>query len=166
MQFGLNFLGSCERSELPGLNRPDGEPATRSDAEGGRSSAFSSSREKSERIRSPWSGFREGGRYLGIPQFPPAECLTPHGSRRLVLEGVALVVHRRAIAERGMAAMRIVPTLQPIKDRHLRFRLGFAASVVQYFALQGREETLRHGVVVRITDRAHRGHDTGFATAL
>jgi hypothetical protein len=62
--------------------------------------------------------------------------------------------------------MRVVPTFDPLKNGHLRFGLTSEATTVQQLALERCKKTLRHRVVVGITDRSHRGHDTGFATAL
>src|SRR6266853_6825612 len=87
-------------------------------------------------------------------------------SGRLALQSIALVVDRRTTAQRGMPTMWVVPTFQPIKDRHLRFRLALEAPAVEYFALERGEEALRHRVVVSITHRAHRGHDARFPTPL
>ena|ERR1022692_2299041 len=78
---------------------------------------------------------------------------------------MAFIVNRRTVSEQGMATMRVVPTLQPINDRHLRFRPGLEAPAAQDFALEGCEEALSHRVVVRIPHRAHRGHDASLAAA-
>src|SRR6185312_16293290 len=77
-----------------------------------------------------------------------------------------LVVDWRSVSEPGVPPMRVVPALDPFEDRHLRFRLRAEPATAQQLSLERREEALGHGVVVRITDRAHRGHDTGFLTAL
>src|ERR1039457_2532886 len=122
MQMDWIFLGSCEHSELLGLDRPDGEHATRSDAEGGRSSSFSSSRVKSERMRSPWSGFPEGGRHLGIPQNRPTECSDRWSRHRSVLSssgGLSKLLFRFQLTDRflrfEMDSMRAM--YKPIQDR-------------------------------------------------
>ena len=39
---------------------------------------------KSDRIKSPWSGFREGSRYLGIPQNCPVRLLHAYGGAPVV----------------------------------------------------------------------------------
>src|SRR5215468_6061800 len=87
-------------------------------------------------------------------------------SGRLARQRQALVVDRRASTERRMSPMRVVPALQPIKDRHLRLCLAREAATAEYFTLKSREETLGHRVVVRITHRAHRRHDACFLAPL
>ena len=62
--------------------------------------------------------------------------------------------------------MRVVPTFDPFKHRHLRLRLALEPTTAEQLALERREEALRHRVVVRIADRSHRGHYTGFPAAL
>ena len=57
--------------------------------------------------------------------------------------------------------MRVVPALDPLKHRHLCFRLGLEAAATEQLSLQGREEALGHRVVVGIPHRAHRGHHSG-----
>jgi hypothetical protein len=56
--------------------------------------------------------------------------------------------------------MRVAPALVPFEDRHAGLGLGFAATPANHFALERGEESLGHGVVVSIADRAHRGHHT------
>src|SRR5712671_2913909 len=70
------------------------------------------------------------------------------------------------IVEGGMAAMRIVPTLDEFEDGHARFYLGFEAAAVEQFTFESGEETLAHRVIEAIADRAHRGPHTGLAAAL
>ena len=65
-----------------------------------------------------------------------------------------------------MAAMRIVPTLDEFEDCHARFYLGFEAAAVEQFTFERGEETLAHGVIETIADRAHRGLHAGLAAAL
>jgi len=67
-------------------------------------------------------------------------------SGRFARERQALVVNRGASAERGVSAMWVVPTFQPIKNRHLGFRLALEPPPVQYLALEGGEKALRHRV--------------------
>ena len=62
--------------------------------------------------------------------------------------------------------MRVVPTLDPFEDRHASLGLTLEASAAEQFALERGKEALRHGIVIGITDRTHRGHDARFATAL
>ena len=77
-----------------------------------------------------------------------------------------LVVDRRTITQCGMATMRVVPTFDPFKNGHLRLRLTFEATTTEQLSLERGEKALRHRVVVRITDRSHRGHDTGLSASL
>src|SRR6266404_4603817 len=91
-----------------------------------------------------------------IPRNRSAEYCKRHGSGRLVRRRLTLVVDRRAITERGMATMRVIPTFQPIKDRHLRFGLGFEAPPAQHFALERGEKTFRHRVIVVVAHRTDR----------
>src|SRR5712671_649385 len=65
-----------------------------------------------------------------------------------------------------MTTMRVVPTFDPLKNSHLGFGLTFEATTVQQLPLERSKKTLRHCVVVGITDRSHRRHDAGFAAAL
>src|SRR3990172_2721081 len=65
-----------------------------------------------------------------------------------------------------MTSMRVVPAFEPFEHRHFGFGLGLEAAAVEHFALQGGEEAFRHRVVVRIADRAHRGHDVHLLAAL
>ena len=52
--------------------------------------------------------------------------------------------------------MRVVPALDPFEDRHFGFRLGPEPATAQQLSLERSEEALRHSVVVRVTNRAHR----------
>src|SRR5216684_3786959 len=70
------------------------------------------------------------------------------------------------MVEGGMAAMRIVPTLDEFEDGHARFCLGFEAAAVEQFTFERGEETLAHRVIEAIADRAHRGSHAGLAAAL
>jgi hypothetical protein len=62
--------------------------------------------------------------------------------------------------------MRVVPTFDPGKHSHLRFRLRLEATTAEQLTLKRGEEALRHRVVVGITDRAHRRHDVRLLAAL
>src|ERR1039457_2719317 len=142
-----------------------GEHVTRSDAEGGRSSSFSSTRGKNDRRRSPWSGF-PGGRHLGIPQNRPTEGLTRHGSGRLLPKSMTLVAHRGSISQGRMTTMRVVATFQPSKYGHARIDLAVKALPVDDLTLQRGEKRFRHRVIVGVSDPAHRGSDAGLRAAL
>jgi hypothetical protein len=51
-----------------------------------------------------------------------------------------------------MTPMPVVPTFDPFKDSHLGFGVAFEATAVQQLTLERSEKTLRHRVVVGITD--------------
>src|SRR5712692_8006751 len=70
------------------------------------------------------------------------------------------------IVEGGMAAMRIVPTLDEFEDCHARFYLGFEAAAVEQFTFERGEETLAHRVIEAIADGARRGSHAGLAATL
>src|SRR6266852_2038948 len=70
------------------------------------------------------------------------------------------------MVEGGMAAMRIVPTLDEFEDGHARFYLGFEAAAVEQFAFERGKEALAHRVIEAIAERAHRGSHAGLAAAL
>src|SRR5580658_2489560 len=78
----------------------------------------------------------------------------------------SLVVDRRAIADRGVTTMRVVPTFDPLEHRHPGFSLAMEAASAQQFALERGKEALSHGIVVGITDRSHRRHHAGFSASL
>src|SRR5205807_1791029 len=82
------------------------------------------------------------------------------------LQRMALVVDGRTATQRRVSAMWVVPTFQPIENRHLRFGLALEATPVEHFTLERGEERFGHRVVVCIPHRAHRGHDACFPTAL
>ena len=65
-----------------------------------------------------------------------------------------------------MTAMGIVPAFDEFEDRHARLDLSFEAAAVEQFAFEGGKETLAHGVIEAIADRAHRGSHAGLAAAL
>ena len=62
--------------------------------------------------------------------------------------------------------MRVVPTFDPLEHRHSGFCLALESASAQQLSLERGKETLSHGIVVRITDRSHRGHDAGFSASL
>jgi hypothetical protein len=57
--------------------------------------------------------------------------------------------------------VRVVPTLEPFEHVHLGFGLSLESPPAQKLALERGEEALGHSVVIRVTDRAHRGHHAG-----
>src|ERR1017187_6035108 len=142
-----------------------GEHVTRSDADGGRSSSFSSTRKKRPQEK-PVERFSGGGRHLGIPQNRPTEGLTRHGSGRLLPKGMTLVVHRGSISQGRMTTMRVVPTFQPSKYGHARIDLAVKALPVDDLTLQRGEKRFRHRVIVGVSDPAHRGSDARLRAAL
>ena len=73
-----------------------------------------------------------------------------------------LEVDGRHLAERGVTSAWVVEALDEVEDGHLRLGLGLEAVPVEELTLEGREEALAQGVVVGVTDRAHRGSHTDF----
>ena len=61
--------------------------------------------------------------------------------------------------------MRVVPTFDPLEHRHFGFCLAVESASAQQLSLERGKETLSHGIVVRITDRSHRGPDADFPAA-
>src|SRR5258706_13245380 len=76
------------------------------------------------------------------------------------------IIDRRAIAERGVPAMRVIPALEPLKHRHPGFDLASEAPAIEQLTFQRSEEALGHRVVVSIPDRSHGRHEPGFLAAL
>ena len=62
--------------------------------------------------------------------------------------------------------MQVVPALDPRKDRCPDLGLRLEPTPIEQLLLEGSEEALGHGVVVVITDRAHRRHDAHLLAAL
>src|SRR5271169_4657622 len=90
-----------------------------------------------------------------------------HGGR-LVCVGigrVTLVVDRREISDRRMATARVVEALDELEHRGPRLGLRLEAAPVEKLAFQRGEEALAHGIVVGVSDRAHRGAHTSLAAA-
>jgi hypothetical protein len=56
-----------------------------------------------------------------------------------------------------MALSSIVEALDEFEGRTMRFGLCLEATPTKQLAFEGGEETLAHGVVIRVADRAHRG---------
>src|SRR5260221_7695857 len=69
------------------------------------------------------------------------------------------------IVERRVAAMRVVPALDEVEDRHPRLDLGLELAPVEQLAFQGGEKALAHGVVETVADRTHRGSHPGLLAA-
>ena len=101
------------------------------------------------------------GRILRPPGGLVLDCREHDG--RLVCVGIdrrrvmpALVVDRREISDRGMAA----PIVEAFDERERRIaRLGLRLEAVprEKLAFEGGEEALAHGIVVCVADRTHRG---------
>ena len=64
-----------------------------------------------------------------------------------------------------MSPHRVVEALEVAEEGHAGLRPGVEAPAGEEFAFQGREEALGHGVVVGVTDRAHRRPHTRLAAA-
>src|SRR6266404_4952338 len=80
---------------------------------------------------------------------------------RLVCAGIdrmpTLVVDWGEIPDRRVAAARIVEAFDELEHRDPRLGLGFEQAPDEKLALERGEEALAHGVVVGVSDRAHRG---------
>jgi transposase InsO family protein len=63
-----------------------------------------------------------------------------------------------------MTTPGIVPAFNEVEDLEARLRLRAEALPIEQLALEGREETLAHRVVVRVSDRTHGRPDAGRAT--
>ena len=72
----------------------------------------------------------------------------------------------RQVAERRVAAARIVEALDELEDRHARLGLRPEPSPVQQLAFERGEETLRHCIVIGIANRSHRGAHARLTAAL
>jgi hypothetical protein len=70
-----------------------------------------------------------------------------------------LVTEERLVAEGRMTPVRIVPALDEVEEGPAGLGRGPKALSVEQFAFQGREEALAQGIVVGVTDRAHRRPD-------
>ena len=64
-----------------------------------------------------------------------------------------------------MTAVRIVETLNEGKHRTASLDLALEARAIEKLAFEGSEEALTHGVVIRITNRAHRRTHASLAAA-
>src|SRR6202158_1070943 len=60
---------------------------------------------------------------------------------------------------------RIVEALDELEDGDARFGLGLEATPIEQLAFERGEEALRHGVVVGVSDRPHRGANTRLPTS-
>src|SRR5271155_86760 len=65
-----------------------------------------------------------------------------------------------------MTSMRVLPSLEPVKDRHLRLRLALEPPSSENLSLERGKETLSHSVVVSIAHSSHRRHDASLPTTL
>ena len=121
-------------------------------------------------VRLPRTVAVKDGPYLGPPKGLVLDG-REHGGR-LVCVGIdcccmmpPLVVDRGEVSDRGMAAAWIVEALDEFEDRTTRFGLCLEPTSIEQLAFEGCEETLAHGVVIRIADRAHRGPYACIVTA-
>ncbi len=57
------------------------------------------------------------------------------------------VIARRLVVERGVAAVRIVPTFDEVEDCHPRLDLGFKPAALKQLAFQRGKETLAPRVI-------------------
>src|SRR6266850_7601561 len=64
-----------------------------------------------------------------------------------------------------MSATRIVEALDEFEDGNARLGLGLEAATIEQLALERCEEALRHGVIVGVSDRPHRGANACLATS-
>ena len=74
-----------------------------------------------------------------------------------------LVRDGRVVAERRVAATRVVPPLDEVEERHPRLRLRGKSAPVEQFAFERREEALAHRIVKAIADATERRTDAGLA---
>src|SRR6516225_471556 len=92
-----------------------------------------------------------------------------HGGR-LVCVGIGrmttLVVDRGEIPDRGMTTARVVEALDEFEHRDPCLGLRLEPAPVEKLAFQRGEEALAHGIVVGVSDRAHRGAHNGLAAAI
>ena len=82
-------------------------------------------------------------------------------SRSLVV--AALVVDRGEIPKRGVPPPRIVEALDEDGDARLGLRLEFAS--IEQLTFERGEETLRHRIIVGVSDRPHRGANSSLPTS-
>ena len=62
--------------------------------------------------------------------------------------------------------MQVVPALDPLEDRCPGLGLRLEPTPIEQFLLEESEEAFGHGIVVVITDQAHRRHDAHLLAAL
>src|SRR6266536_3090562 len=79
---------------------------------------------------------------------------------------VSLVLVGCVVAESGVPAQRVVPGLNPVEDRRLRFLTRLERAAAEQLLLERGVEALADGVVVAVTLRAHRLRDPGLAQLL
>lgn len=80
----------------------------------------------------------------------------PLGNRALVLQCMTpFELVWRDCAKTRMTPDRVIPALDKLEDRHTRLGLGRKAAAIERLALQRREESLAHRVVVGIAHCFH-----------
>jgi hypothetical protein len=89
------------------------------------------------------------------------------GSVILIWPGVEGLKGDRIVhSDAGMPPGRVVPALYPLEDGIGKFIAGLPRSRVEQFELHRSPERLHHGIVVAVTDSAHRREQAGGAEAL
>ena len=99
------------------------------------------------------------------PVVTPRSPVRSRGERRRS-PALAFEVDGRQVIERRMAARRVIPALDEVKDRGARLGRRPSCHPVQQFALERREEALAHRVIVTVADRAHRRPHVSLTTAM
>src|SRR5262249_39001971 len=77
-----------------------------------------------------------------------------------------LVIDRREIADRGVAPSPIVEAFDEGEDRRACLASVPESASSEQLALKRREEALAHGIIVGVSDRAHRGAHACLSAAL
>ena len=106
-----------------------------------------------EAARSILDGREHGGRLVIVGN--DDHCMMP-----------SFVVDRRQVVERGVTTARIVEALDEGEHGAAGFRLGLEATAIKELAFEGGEEALAHGVVIGVSNRAHRGAHACLAAAM
>src|SRR3990172_6919289 len=110
----------------------------------------------------PWTVERFPSRVDSKPTLDvaPRATISARPDPRLPPRMDPLKLVRRTVAERRGTPMRGVPALDPLEHDRLRLGRRREPLAVEQLALERREEALRHGIVVRVAHRPHRGPDS------
>jgi len=81
-------------------------------------------------------------------------------------DAIALELYRGEPPELAVTALSVVPDLEVIEDRVGELDAGVPLLAVEQFDLHPGPERLDHGVVVAVTDAAHRREQNGAPGAL